>query len=58
MPLTSNYSFFVIQSYIEAVHTETYTDLLTAIVKDVTEQDRLFDAVTKFPSIQIVRASR
>jgi len=44
--------FFVIQMYIKAVHAETYTNLLTAIVKDETEQDRLFDAVTNFPSIQ------
>jgi len=44
--------FFVIQTYIEAVHAETYTNLLTAIVKDETEQDQLFDAVNNFPSIQ------
>ena len=44
--------FFVIQTYIEAVHSETYTNLLTTIVKDETEQDRLFDAVNNFPSIQ------
>jgi len=44
--------FFVIQTYIEAVHVETYTNLLTAIVKDKPEQDRLFDAVTTFPSIK------
>jgi len=43
---------FVIQTYIEAVHSETYTNLLTAIVKDETEQDRLFDVVNNFPSIQ------
>ena len=43
--------FFVVQAYIEAVHSETYSNLLTAIVKDPTEQHQLFDAVTTFPSI-------
>jgi len=32
--------FFVIQTYyIEAVHAETYTNLLTTIVKDETKED-------------------
>ena len=44
--------FFVVQAYIEAVHSETYSNLLTAIVKDPAEQHRLFDAVNTFPSIQ------
>jgi ribonucleotide reductase beta subunit family protein with ferritin-like domain len=44
--------FFVVQAYIEAVHSETYSNLLTAIVKDPTEQHQLFDAINTFPSIQ------
>jgi len=43
--------FFVIQAYVEAVHSETYSNLLTAIVKDTTEQRELFDAVNNFPAI-------
>jgi len=44
--------FFVIQTYIQAIHAETYTNLLTIIVKDETEQDCIFNAFTNFPSIQ------
>jgi len=44
--------FFVVQAYIEAVHSETYSNLLTAIVKDKCEQRKLFKAVESYPCIQ------
>jgi len=44
--------FFVIQTYIEAVHAETFTNHLTAMVKDETKQDHIFDTITNFSSIQ------
>ena len=43
--------FFVLQAYMENVHAETYANILLSLVKDSTEQTRLFDAVQNFPSI-------
>jgi len=44
--------FFVIQTYIEAMHAEMCTNLLTAIVKEEAKQEHLFNAITTFLSIQ------
>ena len=44
--------FYSYQAYSEAVHSETYSSLIDAYVQDVTEKNRLFDAINKLPTVQ------
>ena len=43
---------YAFQNYMEMVHAETYSLLLTSMIPDRKEQERLFDTVRNFPVIQ------
>ena len=43
---------YAFQNYMEMVHAETYSLLLTTMIPDKKEQNRLFDTVRNFPVIQ------
>jgi ribonucleotide reductase beta subunit family protein with ferritin-like domain len=44
--------FLTLQAHMENVHTEVYSNILTALVRDPAEQARLFEAVSSFPGIK------
>jgi ribonucleotide reductase beta subunit family protein with ferritin-like domain len=44
-------AFYTFQSAMESVHSETYSLLIDTYVKNEIEKDKLFNAVTNFPSI-------
>lgn len=43
---------YAFQNYMEMIHAETYSLLLTSMIPDRKEQERLFDTVRNFPVIQ------
>jgi len=43
---------YSIQTFIEQIHSETYSLLIDTIVKENEEKDKLFDAVKNFPAIK------
>ena len=43
---------FAFQNYMEFIHAETYSLLLTSMIPDKTEQYKLFDTVKNYPIIQ------
>jgi ribonucleotide reductase beta subunit family protein with ferritin-like domain len=42
---------YAIQTFMENVHSHTYSLLIDTIIKDKTEKDKLFNAVNNFPAI-------
>jgi ribonucleotide reductase beta subunit family protein with ferritin-like domain len=45
-------AFYGFQIAIENIHSEMYSLMIDAYVKDSAEKDRLFHAVDNFPSVQ------
>lgn len=45
-------AFYAFQNAMEQVHSETYSLLIDAYVKDPVEKDKLFNAVSNFPAIK------
>ena len=43
---------YAIQTFIEQIHSETYSLLIDTIIKDKIEKDKLFNAVNNFPAIK------
>lgn len=43
---------YSIQTFIEQVHSETYSLLIDTLIKDKVEKDKLFNAVNTFPAIK------
>jgi ribonucleotide reductase beta subunit family protein with ferritin-like domain len=44
--------FLTLQAHMENVHTEVYSNILAALVREPAQQARLFNAVANFPSIK------
>ncbi len=43
---------YAIQTFMEQIHSETYSLLIDTIIKDKIEKDKLFNAVNNFPAIK------
>ncbi|KAH7909536.1 ribonucleotide reductase [Hygrophoropsis aurantiaca] len=52
VPIKEAKFFYGFQCTMENIHSETYSMLITSLVEDTDEQDKLFSAVAKYPSIR------
>jgi len=45
-------SFYALQLFMEDIHSRVYSKLIKTYVSDITEQDKLFNAIEEFPAIK------
>lgn len=50
--LKENVHFYSIQEYNETIHNEAYSSMIVALIEDIDEQKKLFNAIENFESIQ------